>query len=222
MGLTRHLHAWLNPDPTSGSELVLWAKGRMWQARLPLVLVSAWYAVGWFGDTDRHTWFFGLNLGIHEAGHLLTGGFPTIVCAAAGSIFQCLAPLLAGVLFIRQRDFAALGFCLTWLASNLFYVALYVADASDMALPLLSVGGGEVYHDWNTILEQLGLLGREGFFSSCLRLMAFACALGGVLWTAWVMRVMATVQQHCEYQKSTISGADVRKNLSSHNPKSRQ
>ena len=64
--------------------------------------------------------------------------------------------LLAAALFIRQRDFFAPAFCLTWLASNLFYVAWYLSDASTMAVPLLSVGGGEAYHDWNTILDILG------------------------------------------------------------------
>lgn len=193
MNFSSLLLDWCNPDPASGSELVTAVKGQTWYWRLPLVVLSTWYALMWCSDPDRVTWFFGLNLGIHEAGHLLTRFFPTLICAAAGSGFQCLAPLIAIGIFLKQRDFAALGFCLTWLASNLFYVALYVADASDMALPLVSVGGGEVYHDWNTILGQLGLLGHEGFFAGVLRVMAFACAFGGIAWTSWVLRVMARV-----------------------------
>lgn len=193
MHLSLLLNEWFNPDPARNSELVIAVKGKMWVWRLPLVLVSTWYALMWCGDPDRATWFFGLNLGIHEAGHLLTRFFPTMICAAAGSMLQCVAPLIAMGFFLKQRDFAALGFCLTWMASNLFYVALYVADASDMALPLLSVGGGEAYHDWNTILSQLGLLGHEGFFAGLLRMMAYICAFAGIVWTSWVLRVMARV-----------------------------
>ena len=189
------LRDWLDPDSAGDSELVAWARGRIWWYRLPLVLVMAWYACWWCGDPDRSTLFFGLNLGIHEAGHLLTGAFPTLVTAAAGSLFQCLAPLVGAAILIRQRDFPGLGFCLTWLASNLFYVAVYVADASAMELPLLSVGGGEVFHDWNTILDILGLLGSEGFFAGVLRVLAYLCAFSGLLWTVWVLRVMALVNR---------------------------
>lgn len=193
MPLLPILKTWCDPDPASNSELVMSVKGKSWLFRIPLVLLSAWYAVLWCGDPDRTTWFFGLNLGIHEAGHLLTQAFPVLICAAAGSVLQCVAPLIAMGIFLKQRDFAALGFCLTWLASNLFYVALYIADASHMALPLLSVGGGETYHDWNTILDSLGLLGYENVFAGLLRLAAYGCAFAGVAWTCWVLRVMARI-----------------------------
>ena len=174
-------------------EFTTWARGRLWWARAPLLVLAAWQLLMWFDDPDRWTVFFGLNLGIHEAGHLLTKSFGTFVCALAGSAFQCAAPLVAALIFLRQRDFFAITMCLTWLASNLFYVAGYVADASAMALPLLSVGGGEVFHDWNTLLEMLGLLGTEGFISGCLNLVAYACAIAGVASGAWVLRQMALI-----------------------------
>ncbi len=187
------LRSWINPAPDSGSELVCWARGRTWWLRLPLLLASAWLLLAWCGDVARATWFDGIDLGIHEAGHLLTSAFPALVCAAAGSLAQCLAPLAAVAVFLRQRDFAAIGFCLTWLAANLFSVAVYAADATEMALPLVTVGGGEATHDWNFILDSLGLLGHEDLIAGLLRLLAFVSAIAGVLWTAWVLRVMARV-----------------------------
>jgi hypothetical protein len=168
-----------------------WARGRWWWVRAPLLLAAGWQLLAWIGDPDRWTVFFGLNLGIHEAGHLLTGFLGTFLCALAGSVFQCAAPVVAAVLFMRQGDYFAVTLCGTWLASNLFYVAWYLADASTMAIPLVSVGGGDVFHDWNTVLDMLGWLGSEGFLSSGLRLLAYSCSLAGVASGAWVLRLMA-------------------------------
>jgi hypothetical protein len=176
-------------------EFATWARGRLWWTRVPLVALAAWQLLQWFDDPDRWTIFSGLNLGIHEAGHLLTQPFGTFICALAGSAFQCAAPLAAALVFLRQRDFFAITLCLTWLASNLFKVAWYLADASTMAIPLVSVGGGEVYHDWNTLLDMMGLLGSEGFLSDCLRLVAYACAMGGVVGGAWILRQMALINR---------------------------
>ena len=179
-------------------EFATWARGRRWWTRVPLVALAAWQLLQWFDDPDRWTIFFGLNLGIHEAGHLLTQPFGTFICALAGSAFQCAAPLAAALVFLRQRDFFAITLCLTWWASNLFHVAWYLADASTMAIPLLSVGGGDVYHDWNTLLDMMGLLGSEGFLSDCLRLVAYACAMGGVVGGAWTLRQMALINRPSE------------------------
>jgi hypothetical protein len=177
-------------------EFTGWARGRLWWARAPLLALAAWQLLAWIDDPDRWTVFFGLNLGIHEAGHLLTGFLGTFICALAGSAFQCAAPLAAGAIFLRQRDFFAITLCLTWLASNLFYVAWYLADASAMEIPLVSVGGGDVYHDWNTLLDMLGMLGSEGFISGCLRLLAYGCALAGVASGVWVLRQMALINRN--------------------------
>lgn len=181
--------SWIGPQ--DGAGLHEWVRGRSWALRLPLLLLCAWMLLAWIGNPDRWTWFSGLDLGIHEAGHLLTRYFGDVICAAAGSTAQCLAPLIAMVVFLRQSDYFALGLCLTWLASNLFYVALYVADASAMALPLVSVGGGEVHHDWNFLLEEFNLLGHEDTFATLLRIAGYACAAGGVGWSAWVLWLMA-------------------------------
>jgi hypothetical protein len=183
------LRNWFGPQ--DDVTLREWVRGRSWALRVPVVLFCVWMLVLWCGEAYRWTWFSGLNLGIHEAGHLLTRAFGDVICAAAGSTAQCLAPLIAMVVFLRQGDFFALGLCLTWLASNLFSVAQYVADASDQALQLVSVGGGEVHHDWNFLLGEFNLLGHEGTFAGILSLGGYLCAIGGVGWGAWVLWLMA-------------------------------
>src|SRR5207253_2494489 len=47
----------------------------------------------------------------------------------------------------RQPDWFAVTFSGAWLATNLYGVATYVADAREMDLPLVTVGGGEPGHD---------------------------------------------------------------------------
>ena len=189
MTVAERLDTWIGNR--SDSELSRWLIGRSWQVRLPLILISAWYLVTWIDDVDRSSWFSGLNLGIHEAGHLLTGAFGHFICAAAGSFFQCLAPVIAAVLFIRQRDFSAVGFCFTWLASNLFSVAQYVADAPYQRLQLVTVGSGEAQHDWAFLLGEMNLLGAAGLLAGCLRLIGYVTALLAIAWGSWVLYRMA-------------------------------
>lgn len=58
--------------------------GRSWVVRVPVLLFCTWHLVCWFADPDRRNIFSGLNLGIHEAGHLLTGAFAAFACAIVG------------------------------------------------------------------------------------------------------------------------------------------
>lgn len=173
------------------SELAAWAAGRSWWARLPLAAYAAWLLLAAFADPDRTTLMAGIDLGLHEAGHLLARPLPTAAMVAAGSLAQLVAPLAAGALLLRwQRDFTGAFFCLSWLGVNLCEVARYLADASAMALPLVSVGGGEVMHDFNYLLDRCGLLGHEETLASLLRLTAWACLLAGLAGQAWTMQVI--------------------------------
>lgn len=64
---------------------------------------------------------------------------------------------LAAYFLSARRDRFAAAVCLWWAGENLVDVAVYMADARDLALPL--VGGGE--HDWNTLFYDFGLLGQD-------------------------------------------------------------
>jgi len=126
-----------------------------------------------------------LNFGIHEMGHVVFAPFGDFLCAAGGSLLQCLAPVAAALVFLRQRDYFAIAFALGWLGTNLYGVAVYVADARSRALPLLGLGSGEPQHDWNFLLGRLGLLRSDRFLAGVLRLgggLAFALALALGAW----------------------------------------
>jgi hypothetical protein len=95
----------------------------------------------------------GANLIFHEAGHILFLPFGEFLHSLGGSLTQVIIPALCAVHFLRQEQIASAYVATFWTGQNLTNVAIYVADAKSMNLPLM---GGD--HDWNYLLERLGLL----------------------------------------------------------------
>jgi len=99
-----------------------------------------------------------VNLAFHEAGHLFLAPFGETLHVLGGTLGQLGVPVGLAVYFLRvPRDRFAAAACVWWAGENLVHVAVYMADARDLALPL--VGGGE--HDWNTLFYSFGLLGQD-------------------------------------------------------------
>jgi len=165
--------------------------GRNPWIRIPLLLWCAWMWKGHLADPLASDMIKGLNLGIHELGHILWSPFGQFLGIAGGSLTQCLAPVVGAAMFVRQRDPFALFFALAWLGTNLFDVATYCADARAMELPLVSpFGGDEIIHDWNFLLEHTGLLESDRRLAAAMRLGASVCflvALAGMGWCLWKM-----------------------------------
>lgn len=138
-----------------------WCRGRSWMIRVPVLLMLAYFGVLQAIKPSAWTLFSGINLPIHEGGHLLfriVGG--EFLHAAGGTLLQLFAPLAAAAVFYRQRDYFAIAFCLGWWSTNLVGTGVYMADAEAMQLPLVTAeGGGEgIIHDWQYLFSQLGLL----------------------------------------------------------------
>ena len=176
------------------SAVEAWCTGRSWLLRLPLLLWFGWILVRHWGSPTYQSLFKPLNLGIHELGHYLFAPLGQFVGIAGGSILQCLAPILSMGMFLRQRDFFAIVVCLGWLSTNIFDVATYAGDASAMALPLVSPGGGDVIHDWNYLLGRLGLLGWDGLLAFVLRVAASADMIATIALGAWLLWTMARLK----------------------------
>ena len=119
-----------------------------------------------------------VNLPIHEAGHIVFGGFGELVAALGGTIFQLLVPAVFLGYFLRRRDQHSASVALWWFAENLWYVAVYVGDAQEQALPL--VGGGE--HDWAFILAELDVLQSDDTIASFVRFVGGVLFLVSILW----------------------------------------
>lgn len=130
--------------------------------------------------------FYGINIGIHEAGHfVIFRFFGDFVMVLGGSLMECLAPLLAMITFYHQKDLFAISFCFGWLATALFDTANYIADAQEMAMPLLF---GE--HDWNYLLTKLGLLQYDDAIATVVRIFAMFSLIICILSGCYIVRQM--------------------------------
>ena len=119
-----------------------------------------------------------VNLPIHETGHIVFAPFGELLAAMGGSIFQVIVPAVFVAYFWRRRDRFAASVALWWVAENFWYVATYVADAREQALPL--VGGGE--HDWAFVLGELGLLRQDLRIAGMIRLAGTLLFAASIAW----------------------------------------
>ena len=77
------------------------------------------------------------------------------------------------------------------MGTNLFSVAVYMADARKMALPLVTpFGGEEIIHDWNYLLGKLGLLNSDTVLGGFVRVSAILNMVIGLAFGAWLILKM--------------------------------
>jgi len=164
-----------------------WAVGRVWWYRLPLLAWMVWLAVAYTLDRNHLTIFGPINLGIHEMGHVVFSFLGTTMMVLGGTILQCVAPLAAAVVLIKADDCFGVPFCLTWLGTNLCYVAVYMADARARELPLVSIGGGDAYHDWEYLFSTFGLLDADTTVAGLVTILAVLVLWGAVAAGGWVV-----------------------------------
>lgn len=155
--------------------------------RLPVLVLLFYWAVRSILDPQYYSVFDGINLGIHEIGHVVFTGAGELMHFLGGTLLQCAAPVAAGVMLWRQHDWFGMAFAGTWLGTNLHGVAIYMGDARAQSLPLVSLGTGEAMHDWAYLLGRFGLLQQDRFLAGCVRAMAITMFLAAVAWGAWVV-----------------------------------
>ena len=171
-------------------ETEAWAEGRNPYPRAPLLVVFLFILWGYLGDRSHSSIFDGLNLVVHEAGHLAFSYFGEFLAMAGGTIFELAVPLGVGIAFYRQRDFFALAVVLFWLGTACFDIGVYAADARARALPLVSTGFGEPLHDWYYLLARTGLLRQDQFIGGGFRLAGILAMGFGILWGGWMLHLM--------------------------------
>ena len=125
--------------------------------RLALVVALAIYGINYLRDPQGGHLIDGINLAIHETGHIVFSPFGEFIGALGGTLFQLIVPAVFCGYFARRGDRLGASVCLWWIAINCWNIAVYVADARAMELPL--VGGGE--HDWAFLLAEMDLLRQD-------------------------------------------------------------
>jgi hypothetical protein len=98
----------------------------------------------------------GANFIFHEAGHVLFLPFGELLHILGGSLTQIGIPAACTLSFWWRRRPAAAAATLFWTGESATHVAIYIADARTMTLPLH--GGPGVIHDWNALLGRAGLV----------------------------------------------------------------
>jgi hypothetical protein len=144
------------------------------------------------GDDTGFLAIDNVNLVFHEAGHPLFSIFGETLMLLGGTLGELLVPFLIAFYFYRRdpRETAGVAFSAFWFFENFLYIGTYMADARNMALPL--VGSGE--HDWALLFTQWGLLIHDREIGGATRALGWMGMLAAVAWLAWMGLRTAPVQ----------------------------
>jgi hypothetical protein len=120
---------------------------------------------------DPYQWHLidGVNLVIHEAGHLVFSPFGEFMMIAGGSLFQVIMPALFVGYFLYHRKYYSAALVLFWVGESILNVSVYAGDSVALQLPLL--GGQDSVHDWNYLLSSLNLLSATATIAAVIRLL---------------------------------------------------
>ena len=153
----------------------------------PLKLIVALLAGAYFVWALLHPleWRMidGVNLLIHEAGHVFLMPFGQFLMIAGGSLLQVILPAIFALYFYYHGKSYSCALTLLWVGESLLNVSVYASDAVAMQLPLL--GGKDSIHDWNYLLDTLGWLSHTPEIAKALHATAALLILGA---TAWAIR----------------------------------
>ncbi len=138
--------------------------------RFVALLLSVY--VVWLVFGYQYHFLDGVNLLIHEAGHLIFGAAPETMAVAGGTILQLAFPVLFAWYFWRRSSIFEGAVVGVWVAESLMYTARYLGDAQAQELPLI---GGHL-HDWNYLLGRAGMLEHAGAtrYGRCISLASLA------------------------------------------------
>ena len=137
--------------------------------RLIVALIASVYFLWCAYDPYQWHLIDGVNLLIHEAGHVVFRPFGEFIMIAGGSLFQVIMPGLFVGYFLYHRNFYSAALVLFWVGESILNVSVYAGDSLVLQLPLL--GGEDSIHDWNYLLGTLNLLPATGRIAGAIRLL---------------------------------------------------
>ena len=145
-------------------------------------IASAYFLWCAYDPTQWHL-IDGVNLLIHEAGHIVFRPFGEFMMIAGGSLFQVIMPLLFVGYFAYHRKFYSAALVLFWVGESILNVSVYAADSLALQLPLL--GGSDSMHDWNYLLSSLNLLQATATVAGTIRVLGTLTIIGAGLGSFW-------------------------------------
>jgi hypothetical protein len=150
----------------------------------PLRLIAAIIAGAYFLWAVLHPleWRLidGVNLVIHEAGHIIFMPFGQFMMIAGGSLLQLIIPSIFALYFYHQGKSYSSALVLLWVGESLLNVSVYAGDSVEMQLPLL--GGKDSIHDWNYMLDQLNWLSHTPEIAKALYAASVLLIIGATAW----------------------------------------
>jgi len=176
--------------------------------RVALVALLGWWTLRLAGGGS--TWCFvdWANVPFHEAGHVFLGVCGSTLHFLGGTIFQLAVPaLLVWYFLARRREAFGSACCLWWVGESLNNASIYMADARDLALPL--IGGGE--HDWNELFFRFGVLDEPSVvaISRTTHVVAAFLMLTGLAW-AIALVLPSRVRSRLVLRVATVAPRAVR------------
>ncbi len=139
------------------------------RSKLAVAVIASLYFLWCAYDPYQWHLIDGVNLVIHEAGHLIFSPFGEFVMIAGGSLFQVIMPaLFVGYFWYNAKCYSA-ALVLFWVGESILNVSVYAGDAVALQLPLL--GGQDSMHDWNYLLSSLNLLSATAQVAGAIRLL---------------------------------------------------
>ncbi len=161
-----------------------WCKGKIPYPRAILLFYFVYLSFRYLSNPDHNSFFNGLNLGIHEFGHIIFSPFGEFMHFLGGSLMEIIFPIIGILMFYFHKDYFAISVGFGWFSTAILHVATYVADARKMELPLVSLFGTHPIHDWNYILGKANLLNYDLIIANFLRffgyLSIFICIFYGL------------------------------------------
>lgn len=168
--------------------------------------------VAWLIFAYEYHFLDGVNLLLHEGGHMLFSFMGETLHILGGTLGQLFFPAAAALYFFRRKAFFDAAVMAVWLAESLMYTANYMSDARAQSLPLV---GGQI-HDWNWLFSRWGILAHDELIGGLVHLLASVLALAAlfVCFTeiSWGRRRLSTapstdVSAGPESQKATACAA---------------
>lgn len=164
-----------------------WRPVPVW-AMVPWLLFYAWFILTSLRAPSEPRFIDAVNMVTHEAGHPLFGYLGQTMHLWGGTLLQLLVPAALAVTFLRMRDLMGTAFCSFMFFENFLGIAVYMADARKLQLPLVSAEGGPdsyIIHDWHAIFRQLGLLQYDTTIAGAVRFLGFAGMMAVTAWFGW-------------------------------------